>query len=235
MTIADHILEAVKAHVTSSPRREVCGLVVSHRRKQMYLPCTNVAPRDSDFAIDPAEYADACDKYKVVCVVHSHINVNPAPSQADLIEIERHQLPYLIMNYPLHTWTYTEPSGYVAPYVGRHFVHGITDCYAIWRDYYKRELGIEMIDYPRDVEWWNKGDNLYLDNYQAAGFVEVDSPQLHDIILMQVASQVPNHCAVYVADNVILHHVFGKASSRDVYGGYWRKITSKILRHQSLC
>jgi proteasome lid subunit RPN8/RPN11 len=233
--IADYLMDEIKAYVNASPVREVCGLIVSYRRKHIFKPCANVASQDNAFAIDSVEFAEINDQYKVICVVHSHININPAPSQADLIEIERHQLPYFIMNYPLNTYSYTEPSGYQAPYIGRNFVHGITDCYAIWRDYYQRELGIEMIDYERDIEWWLKGDNLYLKNYQAAGFLPVDNLQKHDIILMQVASQVPNHCAVYIGDNVILHHVMGKASSRDVYGGYWRKITSLVLRHSSLC
>ncbi|MDP3322638.1 MAG: C40 family peptidase [Hydrogenophaga sp.] len=233
--IADYLIDEIKAFVNASPAREVCGLIVSYRRKHIFMPCANVASQDNEFVIDPAEFAELSDQYKIICVVHSHININPAPSQADLIEIERHQLPYFIMNYPLNTHTYTEPSGYQAPYVGRHFAHGITDCYAIWRDYYQRELGIEMIDYARGVEWWLKGDNLYLQNYKDAGFVPVDNLQPHDIILMQVASPVPNHCAVYLGDNVILHHVMGKASSRDVYGGYWRKITNLVLRHYSLC
>lgn len=229
------VMNSVKTHVNSSPKREICGLIVSHRRKHLYVPCTNISQGGDEFIIDPKEVAEIEDKYKIVCVVHSHININPNPSQADLIQIEQHQLPYLIVNYPLNTWTYTQPSGYLAPYVGRPFVHGITDCYAIWRDYYKRELNIEMLDYPRNHEWWIKGDNLYMDNYVDAGFIEVDAPQKHDIILMRVASPVPNHCAVFLGDNIILHHVMGKASSRDVYGGYWRKITTHILRHHSLC
>jgi proteasome lid subunit RPN8/RPN11 len=233
--ITETILNEVKAHVNTSPAREICGLIVSYRRKQIYKPCRNIASRDDEFIIDPIDYADIEDKYNITAIVHSHINVNPNPSQADLIEIEKHQLPFLIVNYPLNTHTVTFPSGYVAPYVGRPFVHGITDCYAIWRDYYQREYQIEMQDYYRDAEWWLKGDNLYLDYYTDAGFIQVNDLKEGDIILMQVVSPVPNHCAVYLGNNIILHHVMNKVSSRDVYGGYWRKITTMILRHKSLC
>lgn len=231
----NEILDAVKTHVNASPKREICGLIVSHKRKNFYVPCTNVSQGDNEFIIDAEELADIEDKYKILAVVHSHIGVNPNPSQADLIEIEKHKLPYLIMNYPLNTYTFTEPSGYKAPYVGRQFVHGITDCYAMLVDYYKRELGLDIKDYKRNPEWWIKGDNLYLENYEDAGFVKVDDLQPHDVIIMQVASPVPNHCAIYLGDNIILHHVMGRVSSRDVYGGYWRKITSIIVRHKSLC
>jgi len=233
--INEKILNEVKSHVNSSPKREICGLIVSHKRKNFYIPCTNVSQGENEFIIDAQEFADISDKYKVLAVVHSHVNANPNPSQADLISIEQNKLPFLIVNYPLNTWTWTEPSGYVAPYIGRPFVHGITDCYAMLVDYYKRELKLDIKDYKRQNEWWIKGDNLYLENYEDAGFVKVDNLQKHDIILMQVASPVVNHCAIYLGDNIILHHVMGRASSRDVYGGYWRKITSIIVRHKSLC
>lgn len=235
MILTESILNDVKTHVNSSPKREICGLIVTHRRKNLYVPCKNISQGENEFIIDPVQYAELEDKYKILAVVHSHVGINPNPSQADLIAIEKCGLPFLIVNYPLNTYTWTEPSGYVAPYIGRHFVHGITDCYAIWRDYYKRELNIDMIDYHRNKEWWSKGDNLYLDNYIDAGFVVVDDMKPHDIILMRVASPVPNHCAVYLGDNVILHHVMDRVSSRDVYGGYWRKITALVLRHKSLC
>lgn len=235
MIVTEDILNSVKAHVNSSPKREICGVIVSHKRKNLYIPCVNVSQGENEFIIDAGEFADISDKYKVLAIVHSHVGVNPAPSQADLIAIEKHKLPFLIVNYPLNTWTWTEPTGYVAPYIGRPFVHGVTDCYAMLVDYYKRELKLDIKDYSRQSEWWIKGDNLYLENYEDAGFVKVNDLQKNDIIIMQVASPVPNHCAIYLGDNIILHHVMGRASSRDVYGGYWRKITSLIVRHTSLC
>jgi proteasome lid subunit RPN8/RPN11 len=231
--ISAEILEAVKSHANSSPKREVCGVVTSYRRRNKYVPCRNVAENNEHFVIDPVDYAAAEDAGQIIAIVHSHVNVNPAPSQADLIGIERTNLPWLIVNTPINSYTFTLPSGYFAPYVGREFVHGITDCYSIWRDYYSRELGIEMIDYERGFEWWLKGDDLYEDNYRAAGFVEVTDLKKHDIILMKVASPVQNHAAIYIGDNIILQHITGKISSKDVYGGYWRKVTTKILRHES--
>jgi proteasome lid subunit RPN8/RPN11 len=231
--ITPAILAAAIAHANSSPKREICGVVITSRRKNQYVPCRNIADNNEQFVIDPEDYAAAEDAGKVIAIVHSHVNVNPNPSQADLIGIERTKLPWLIVNTPVNTHTITYPTGYVAPYVGREFVHGITDCYSIWRDYYSRELGIEMIDYERGVEWWLKGQDLYEDNYKAAGFVVVDDLKEHDIILMKVASDKQNHAAIYLGNNIILHHVMGKISSKDVYGGYWRKVTTKILRHVS--
>jgi proteasome lid subunit RPN8/RPN11 len=231
--ISQAIIDEAIAHANTSPKREICGVVISYRRRNEYVPCKNIAEHNEHFVIDQYDYAAAEDAGKIIAIVHSHVNVNPNPSQPDLIGIERSKLPWLIVNTPVNTHTITYPSGYVAPYVGREFVHGIMDCYSIWRDYYMRELNVEMIDYERSVEWWLKGRDLYEDNYRAAGFVEVQDLQKHDIILMKVASPVQNHAAVYIGNNIILHHVMGKISSQDVYGGWWRKITTKILRHES--
>jgi proteasome lid subunit RPN8/RPN11 len=233
--IYEKLLPEIMAHVNASPRKESCGLIVSYRRKLKFIPTRNVATLSTEFTIDPEELAEIEDKYKIQAVVHSHINVNPEPSQADLIEIERHNLPYLIVNYPLNTYTLTYPSGYVAPYEGRLFVSGITDCYAIWRDFYQRELSVQMEDYPRIYEWWHKGENLYMDNYQEAGMVEIDRKELKrgDIILMRIGSQVLNHCAVYLGDNRILQHLTGRLSSIDIYGGWYQKCAGMYLRHKS--
>jgi cell wall-associated NlpC family hydrolase len=81
--------------------------------------------------------------------------------------------------------------------------------------------------------------NLYLDNFGSAGFGVTDltdrtSLKVGDVLLMQVAASVPNHAAVYLGDGLILHHLQGRLSSRDVYGGYWQKVTTHALRHPDL-
>jgi proteasome lid subunit RPN8/RPN11 len=233
--IYDKLMPEILTHVNSSPAREICGLIVTYRRKLKYIPTRNVASLDSEFIIDPEELAEIDDKYKIQAVVHSHINVNPEPSQADLIEIERHKLPYLIVNYPVNNYTLTYQSGYIAPYEGRQFVSGVTDCYSLWRDFYERELGIFMEDYDRTYEWWKHGQNLYIDNYEAAGMIQIDMKDLKrgDIILMRIGSQVLNHCAVYLGENRILQHLTGRLSSVDIFGGWYQRCAGMYLRHKS--
>ena len=51
---------------------------------------------------------------------------------------------------------------------------------------------------------------------------------------MQVGSPVINHAAIYIGDGMIIQHCAGRLSSRDVYGGGWRRATRKALRHKSL-
>lgn len=233
--INDQLKSEILSHAKKSPSREICGLIVVHRRKKLYVPCRNIAISQNEFEIHPEDYATAEDIGDIIAIVHSHPKTNANPSQADLVSIELTKLAWVICNPNTEQFTITEPSGYVAPYVGREWVHGVMDCYTIWQDYYQRELGITMKNYEHQYDWWLKGDNVYLDNLDDGEMVIVKDLQPNDIILMKITSPVPNHAAIYLGNNIILHHVMGRLSCKDVYGGYWQHITEKILRHKSLC
>ena len=58
----------------------------------------------------------------------------------------------------------------------------------LFRDYYDQVLGEKLPDFKRADNWWQGGENLYLDGYRKAGFEKVDDLQEHDVILMRVAS-----------------------------------------------
>lgn len=228
-------VDAIRAHAESVFPKECCGLVYVVRGKERYQPCANLATDPEDhFILSPADYASTEDKGEITCLVHSHCYVSPFPSEADKVNCENTGLPWFIYSLPTHQTHYFEPCGYKAPLIGRVFSHGVLDCYTLVRDYYQT-IGIELPDYPRDNEWWLHGETLYLDNFKAAGFVEVSDLKPNDGLLMQIASPTPNHAAVYLGDNLIMHHLSKRLSSRDVYGGWLEKVTVKILRHKSLC
>ena len=229
------ILAEIRAHAERDYPRESCGLVVVRKGRKRYMPVRNVAEKNEHFVMHPQDQADAEDAGEVLLVVHSHPNLPPVPSQADLVGCEASGLPWLIVNWPVGTVHQFAPSGYVAPLYGRQFSHGVLDCYAFIRDYYRQELGTELSDFDRPDEWWLKGLDLYRDGFAAAGFERVTGPmQAHDVLLMRVASPVPNHGAVYLGDGRIGHHQMGRLSSRDVFGGWYEKVTVTTLRHRSL-
>lgn len=235
MKLPDTVLADIRAHAERDYPRESCGLVVVKKGKARYLPVRNIAEKNEHFVMHPEDQANAEDAGQVITVVHSHPNLPPLPSQADLVGCESSGLPWLIVNWPtgaIHTF---QPTGYTAPLYGRQFSHGVLDCYAFIRDYYAQELATELPDFDRPDEWWLKGQNLYLDGFHAAGFERVDGPpKTHDVLLMRVAAPVPNHGAVYLGDGRIGHHQMGRLSSRDVYGGWYEKVTTHVLRHRSL-
>lgn len=222
---------AALEHAQSEMPREACGLVVIYKGRPLYYACRNLAVGTDQFVLSPDDYEAADRMGEIVGVVHSHPYVSPEPSQADLVACEATGLEWHIVNVPTGNWHSFKPTGYVAPLVGRVFSHGVLDCYAIIRDWYKQERGIELQQFERHDGWWEAGQNLYLDNFAQAGWERCDDLHEGAMLLMQIGSPVPNHAAVFIGDNMILHHVQNRLSSRDVYGGYWRKVTTHILRY----
>ncbi len=222
---------AAEEHARQAYPREACGLVVVVKGRERFHPCPNAAEGDDHFIIMPEDYAAAEDAGEIVGVWHSHCNVGPEPSEADRVSCERGSVPWHIYSLPSGRWLSFEPSGYRAPLVGRQFQHGVLDCYALIRDFYLETYGITLRDFERTDNWWHRGQNLYLDNFGKAGFVVADSPQHGDVLLLQMSSPVPNHAGIWLNGDMILHHLHGRLSSRDVWGEYYRKNTVKVLRY----
>jgi proteasome lid subunit RPN8/RPN11 len=236
MMLPPTLMEKIQAHAAEESPKECCGLVAVVKGRRKYFPCKNLAVTPEEhFALDPLDYAAVEDQGEIVAVVHSHPVTNHAPSQADRVACEQSGLPWHIINPNTGNWGYCEPEGFELPYVGREFAHGTVDCYSLCRDWYKREWDLELKNYPRRDQWWENGQNLYLDNFEKEGFhrIPVSELQRGDALLMQLSSPVPNHAAIYIGDQQVLHHVQGRLSSRDVYGGYYAKNTACALRHES--
>jgi proteasome lid subunit RPN8/RPN11 len=225
-------------HAKSELPREACGLVVIVDGSETYWPCRNISPsyaRD-EFAMDPRDYADAEAAGEITELFHSHINIPPTPSQADLVSCEATGLKWIIASLPTETWHEFEPSGYEAPLVGRTHCWGSLDCWTVVHDWYRRERGIVLMNVPRAKDFWKRGEDPLGQNWRAAGFRQLTDDErldVGDVLLMQTGdSMVPNHVALYIGDDQILHHAENRLSSRDVYGGWYKKHTVKVVRYE---
>lgn len=216
--------------------REACAVLIIEKGKETLVMCRNISDYDKQFIIHPEDFADASDRGQIVAIVHSHPMSSPVPSECDKVSCERTNLKWYIVGGLTGDWFELTPSGYKAPLVGRTWAHDVLDCYALIRDYYKDVLNVEIPDFARDFEWWHKGQNLYLENFEKAGFFEVELSEIkkHDVILMQAQAPVINHGGVYLGDGKFIHHLHKRLSSKDVFGGYWLKNTVKVVRHRSL-
>lgn len=117
--------------------------------------------------------------------------------------------------------------------LGKPFEYGVTDCYTLFRDFYIDNFGITMRDYARPWEFWNKGINLYQDNMPYEGFRPFDTTwrdlQIGDVMLMTIRSNLPNHCAIYVGNGNIIHHLPDKPSEKVPFK--FRNMTVSTWRH----
>jgi proteasome lid subunit RPN8/RPN11 len=236
MNLSERLKVEILAHAKAEDPRECCGLIAVVKGRRRYIPCRNIAATpDEHFILDPTDYAAAEDQGEIMAVVHSHPTTQPTPSPADRLSCNATGLPWIIVNPKIEAWGGCEPEHFELPYVGREFVFGVVDCYSLVRDWYAREWNLELADFSRRDQFWERGENLYVDNYASQGFRRIDFTELAygDSLLMQLGSPLPNHAAIYLGDQQILHHIQGRLSSRDVLGGYYVKNTAMVLRHES--
>lgn len=231
-----YIDEAI-AHAKEDLENEICGLVVIFKGKRKYIRCNNSAanPKD-DFVIPAEDWVKADAAGEIVGIVHSHPRSRPTPSQADKVSCERSGLPWTIVNPRTEEFHTFEPSGYQPPLYGREYCFGVLDCYSFIQDFYKQEYGLILRDYEREDKFWEKGLNLYTDFMALEGFYPIEEKNLKpgDGIIMNIASDIGNHGAVYLGDGMMAHHLYHRLSSRDVYGGYYRKHMLLCVRHKDL-
>lgn len=208
------IYNDIKIHALEMYPEECCGLVVQTEAGLVYIPCCNIADNKIEhFEMDVNDYVNATYIGHVLAIIHSHINY-PHASKHDMEEQIRHDIPYGIINLKngqtqdICFWGDTLP---IQTYVGRPFRHGIYDCWSLVRDYHRGDLNIIPVEVPREYKWWQENDNLILESMSKTGFVVLDKAitdlAKNDVIIMRINSKMPNHCGVYLGNNLVLHHL----------------------------
>lgn len=245
------VLKAIQDHAVEDAPAESCGVVISEGGTEVYVRCRNLNGNGEEFKLSAEDWADAEERGEILAIVHSHPDESAEPSELDLLTCEEEGVPWIIVSVrdgKVEDTRVVTPTGWKAPLVGRSFFHGVLDCYTLIRDWYSREAGISLPDFERADDWWAKGENLYVENFEKAGFrrlKEGEPVKEADVLLMQVRAKVPNHAGVYIGDSALteapelhkihdafLHHLYGRLSTREVYGGYWKECTTHVLRHK---
>jgi len=256
----DMAFHEAKKHARECYPEESCGIIVNDQ----YVPFKNKAasieqhqPDNPDcncklcsFKLDDKKYAKYAITGDIQYIVHSHPDENFAPSRADMEGQLQTDVPWAII--PLDKETILEPiiwgeKNYIAPIVGRSFVHGVADCYSILRDCFrlgKEKLKlqgiydwpydpVELDEFPRDDAWWEKEDDLYSQNFKSQGFIEIPFSEVKsgDCFLTKIRSNKYNHAGVLVNDGLIVHHLPGRLSRREP-AGIWVKQSALWIRYQ---
>ena len=245
MTLLDQITDenraAILAHAAAEAPRECCGLLIAlpDDAGLVYAEAANMVPEGEhgQFHMDPAVWA-LVDELggQPAAVVHSHPHTSANPSMADRAMCEASLLPWLICGWPSGHFVELQPSGWSAPLEGREFAFGVLDCYTLIQDWYRRTLGVDLPDFARTDGFWRRGEHLYRQGLEEAGFDVVDTrdPQVGDGLLMRVDSpEVDNHAAVYLGNGMMLHHLYGAPSRVERWDWPWQRRTTAIVRHVS--
>lgn len=232
MNIPELLKKEILTYCKTVAPNEACGFVILDYQQNdpVFLPCENIASDPEQyFEIAPDEFIQAELKGEIIAVVHSHPDGEMRLSVADRQMQENAQLDFwLVCGDELHCFPV------IPPLVGREFIHGKTDCYTLFHDFYAL-AGVDLPEFERRDMWWETGGNLYLDNMAQHGFrrLDVNEPlDVGDVILMQVGANIANHAGIYLGEQMVLHHSPKRLSKRDMYDGYWLKHTHSIWRYK---
>ena len=224
------------SHAKGEDPKESCGLLVVIKGKEKYFACKNLAEDPKGmFIIDPKDWANAEDKGEIVAVIHSHPTTSPQLSEADKVSCEKSKLTWHVVQPNLEEWVQYKPCGYRAPLIGRKWVWGVNDCWSLCRDYYKEELGINLRDWDRPIS----SDDFIKDPcfdrcFVDTGFRELkpeEELQKNDLLLMSIGSPGLNHIGLFLENQLVLHHLQNRLSSRDLLDEWLLKCIGKRIRY----
>lgn len=216
------LLGRIFEHARAEAPRECCGLLIAAKDSLAeYMPCRNIAAGEDEFRIDPSDWVEAEDRGHVLGVVHSHPGGPLTPSPADIASQESMGLPWWIVVPGTSEWMRFGMS----PMEGRVFAWGVEDCFSLARDHFG-----DLPDFTRAPGFWRDRD-LFSDCAPLAGFHPVKgNPEPGDVLLFAIKAEVQNHCAVYLGDGLILHHLPGRLSVAEPIGAWIQCLKTTIRR-----
>ncbi len=110
--ISTTLLSSMFEHFGRCAPREGCGVLAVKRGKLKWIPCTNIALEDHDFALDPDEYLKIYYTHEIVGIVHNHVHSSCEPSENDIKYCNTTGIPYYIFSYPSMDCYKLEPKNY---------------------------------------------------------------------------------------------------------------------------
>lgn len=108
------------------------------------------------------------------------------------------------------------------------------DCFGVVVLFYKEILGIKLPDYTGyDGNWYRIGSDAVLTdklNESAAVWRSVGTPEKYDILVFKFSSKVPNHCAIYMGNGMMLHAYENTPVVLDRFNSFWKSRLFNIMR-----
>ena len=230
------MIDEIQKHFEKEYPREACGIIGIVKGKKVYFPCTNLASEDEDFILDPNDYISVKRQADIVAIVHNHIQSTNKASENDKKYCNALGIPYYIFSYPELQLNILEPTVNTNSLAGREYEFGKFDCLEACRDYYKQELNISLPKrlLPYVDDWWKFGHNYFTDEHiKEWGFTKVEDLRQNDLLIFTMGALVPNHCGVYINNDVFFHHAVNRLSCKENLYPLWKKYLTGIYRYEA--
>jgi proteasome lid subunit RPN8/RPN11 len=236
------IAQDIQSHAMEAYPLEACGIVVGGE----YRRCENIHPEPTKaFRINPELTGPLMAAGQLQAIVHSHPDGPNYPSQPDLEGQINSEIPWGICpvigdtEKPLYAcdvlwWGDTLPP---VPLERRKFIWGIFHCYQLYRDWWRQERGMLPPIWPVGDSFIHDGFNCW-DTFREdcgltdMGKIDISNLQIGDMLLGKVRGSFPNHCAVFVGDDKMLHHPPNGVSGTVELLRWWPYVVT-VFRNES--
>jgi proteasome lid subunit RPN8/RPN11 len=222
--------EAIQHALDQYPKESV-----GYLKDGVYTSLDNVSETPEDTFVLSAEDVLRVHEAEADFLIHSHPKGAPYPSAADMESQMENGIPYgiIVMRGRAYVEHFTFGDQIpVAPLLGRQFRHGVHDCYALVRDWYRLERDILLPVFPRDMAWWHEGGNLIEENFASARFEEIsDAPKIGDVHIMAIGTTTTNHLGIDIGQGLILHHLYNRLSRREPILPWKNHYVKRTLRY----
>lgn len=236
-TLFEPHYEKLKELATAAYPNEGVWLVT----EEDLLPLENVSkdPRNS-FSVDALRLAAVRNSGIKFGLVHSHPDAYEVPSAHDMQQQMMGGEPWAILSTDgINCSPLVKFGGeYDPPLWDRHFIHGVSDCYSFIRAWYA-QYNVALPEFPRNWQWWQKDETLYLNGFSKAGFEQVhDAPRKGDMFMFAFSGETPSHAGVYEGDELISHHVGSRLPIDEVRRpvtepvNRWMPLLTGVFRHK---
>lgn len=242
----EEILKSIKKHALETSPEECCGLLLKQGERTSVYPTKNASTHDRrfTFSIDVLDMLEAHKQGAVIGYYHSHNTpVDSAIfSETDIHNVRIHKLISVLYNTCSNQFYFLDDAKQLN-YLGRQFKLGSSDCFALVREYYQRELGLNITDYFRDSRWFLRDPDLWTAHLDEHGGIVVHKGndfdesvlRVHDLILIKGQEmQNPSHGGVYIGNGMLLHHPYKALSTIEPLCGTLQENVKLIVRHKSL-
>lgn len=93
MTLKNEILDEIRNISKKNHQFEICGFIVKDKTSYKFIQIENKHPHSqNNFLISPKDYLDIKNKYRIICLFHSH------PNGGDFSEIDFQYQKYHNLN-----------------------------------------------------------------------------------------------------------------------------------------
>jgi len=232
-----NIEKSIIAHSELNPNEEVCGLILIQPSGEVIVKrVDNKHPdKKNGFFIPQSFLIEHLVDKTIIGIYHTHYKTSEKPSVIDIKMSEEICLPYLI--YSLKTkkfFLYFPESFDPGNLIGRFYVKGFNECSCIFKDYFKKVLGINITKWNKN--YWlpeedDKANNLLL-KILNKHFDTVKTIKKHDVIVFEIKKNARLHVGIYLGNDFFIHQPKYQLSQKQILDERWQSKIKYLYRYR---